>query len=250
MKNIREIAASSDRQWPLPDRNWSVRMKWHDLLFAHWPVPAERIQSTLPPGLMVDTYDAKAWVGVVPFRMTDVVPRGAFAVPWLSAFLELNVRTYVTFGGQKPGVWFYSLDAANPIAVRIARWRFNLPYMNSSMKLERDGETIDYRSTRTHRNEPSADFFGTYRPVGKGYLAKPGSMEFWLTARYCMYSQDRQQNVYCGEILHPPWELQAAQCEIQQNTMLDPLGISTDTQPILHYAHYTDVVAWSNDLVQ
>src|SRR5689334_17967541 len=110
------LAETDHRPWPLPPGPWHMRMSWRDLLFAHWPLPAETLRPFIPPKLTLDTYDDQAWVSVVPFRMTAVVPRYAPPVPWFSAFLELNVRTYVT-GNGKPGVWFFSLDAANPVAV-------------------------------------------------------------------------------------------------------------------------------------
>ena len=126
----------SDRTWPLPKRSHVMRMGWHDLLFAHWSFEPEEISCLLPDNVTLDTYNGKAWVAIVPFRMTDVAPRGIPAVPGMSAFPELNIRTYVTLQG-KPGVWFFSLDATNPIAVRLARTAFFLPYMDARISIEK-----------------------------------------------------------------------------------------------------------------
>src|SRR6266508_3536850 len=126
------ISDTAHRPWPLPQRPWIMRMQWHDLLFMHWPVNRDALRRYIPPRLEIDTFDGSAWIGVVPFRMSGVVPRLLPPVPYLSAFPELNVRTYVSAEG-KPGVWFFSLDAGNPIAVEAARDVFHLPYYNAQM---------------------------------------------------------------------------------------------------------------------
>lgn len=228
----------------MPRHPWVLRMRWSKLLFAHWAVPPEAIASRLPEGLTLDTRDGQAWIGVVPFLMSDVAPRGCPAVPGLSRFLELNVRTYVVRDG-KPGVWFFSLDAESKFAVRMARATFNLPYMDASMSLERDGtHDVRYQSERTHRGEPSALFDATYAADGPPFYAKPGTLEHWLTARYCLYSADRRGNVYRGEIDHPPWRLQQAACNIRRNAMGEPLGVDFVDPPHLLYAAPIHVRAW------
>src|SRR5262245_10075958 len=121
------ITDTEHRPWPLPGRPWVMAMRWHDLLFAHWPVDPAVLRPLIPASLQIDTYDGQAWIGVVPFRMTGVRPRFVPPLPGLSAFAEINVRTYVTIE-QKPGVWFFSLDAANRLAVWAARLSYHLPY--------------------------------------------------------------------------------------------------------------------------
>lgn len=224
-------------------RPWLMSMRWHDLLFMHWPVPARALRPLIPAGLHLDTYENEAWIGVVPFYMTHVRPRFVPPVPGLSAFAELNVRTYVT-AGDKPGVWFFSLDAASKLAVRAARWGFHLPYFDAKMRVERADE-VRYRSTRTHHNSPPAKLVMRYRPTGKVYRSKPGTLEHFLTHRLCLYSADRRGNVYRGDIHHRPWALQSAESEIQANRMTDQIGLKLpDTRPLLHFAKRLDVVAW------
>jgi uncharacterized protein YqjF (DUF2071 family) len=222
-----------------------MRMTWSELLFAHWAVDPELVEIHLPNGLTLDTHEGKAWVGVVPFVMSDVAPRGFPAIPRLSRFLELNVRTYVVKDG-KPGVWFFSLDAANPIAVRAARTTFSLPYMDADMSLAEDkgSSTIQYDSNRTHRAEPSASFSARYRSSGESFHASPGTLEHWLTARYCLYSANKKGTVYRGEIDHSPWPLQEATCEIRENTMGDPLQFDFSGTPHLLFAKLIRVHAW------
>jgi uncharacterized protein len=234
----------SDRTWLLPKQPWVMRMTWSDLLFAHWMVDPHVVASLLPAGVTLDTHDGKAWVGVVPFLMSNVAPRFCPSIPGLSRFLELNVRTYVSVGG-KPGVWFFSLDAASRVAVRVARATFNLPYMDAKMTISQDnGGTVHYQSTRTHRDEPSAEYDASYSVAGEFCRAKVGSLEHWLTARYCLYSTNRRGRVFRGEIDHPPWSLAPVTYTERTNTMVHGLGFSLEGEPHLLVAKPVDVQAW------
>ncbi len=226
-----------------------MRMRWHDLLFAHWPFDAGEVEACLPTNVKVETYDGQAWIAVVPFHMSDVAPRGVPAIPWLSAFPELNIRTYVTFDG-KPGVWFFSLDATNPIAVRVAKLAFHLPYKDARMSIaEREG-WFEYSSVRSRtRNEAPTDFVGRYRPTGEVFHAQPGTLEHWLTARYCLYTTDRKGRILRGEIDHPPWPLQKAELKIDKNTMFEWLNLEPKGSPHLLFSKFLQVQAWTNDHV-
>lgn len=233
------------RPWPLPTQPWVMAQVWHDLLFAHWPIPAVEMTGLLPSGLALDTWEGEAWVGVVPFRMSGVRPRIFPAMPGLSAFPELNVRTYVRVD-DKPGVWFFSLDAANPIAVAVARALFHLPYFRAEMGCEAEGETIRYTSKRTHSSAPPAELRGSYAPNGPVYHSAPGSLEAWLIERYCLYSVDGRGRIYRGEIHHAPWPLQQAEAAFERNSMAQAAGIVLpDIPPILHFARRLDIVAWT-----
>lgn len=229
------------RAFAAPGRPWIMWQKWHDLLFAHWPVPAAVLRPLVPAPLILDTFEDQAWIGVVPFRMTGIRPRCLPALPRLSAFPEINVRTYVTLGG-KPGVYFLSLDASNPLAVRLARRWFRLPYQGACMKLVTKDGWINYSSAR---NGGTARFEGRYRPCGDVRRAPPGSLDHWLTERYCMYPVDVRGQVYRGDIHHAPWPLQPAQAEISVNTMVESLGFSLPQRPpILHFSRELHVVVW------
>ena len=133
---VRSMKPISDehRPWPVPARRWDMTMTWHSLAFLHWPVAAESLQASIPEPLVLDTFAGQAWLGVVPFGMSNVRPRWAPPLPGVSRFPEINVRTYVTHDG-KPGVWFYSLDATNWLAVRGARALFHLPYYDARIQL-------------------------------------------------------------------------------------------------------------------
>jgi hypothetical protein len=219
-----------------------MRQSWSDLLFAHWAFPAAAVRPLIPAGLELQTWEGKAWIGVVPFRMHGVRPRWLPAVPWLSAFPELNVRTYVTRDG-KPGVWFFSLDAANPVAVWIAQQMFHLPYRNAQMTCQSDREGwVNYHSVRS---DGTTILKARYRPVDEPVPAATGSLDDWLTARYCLYAADPRGNIYRGEIDHPAWPLQRAEATIETNTMLQPLGLDVPpVPPLLHFSRRLDVVVW------
>jgi uncharacterized protein YqjF (DUF2071 family) len=209
----------------------------------HWPVNSEVLQPLVPPELPLDTFDGQAWLGVVPFGMSGVRWRGTPALPWLSAFPELNVRTYVTLD-NRPGVYFFSLDAANRIAVAFARRFYSLPYMRARMRLIHDSELIRYASIRTQTGVPPARFAARYRPAGPVFHAEPGTLASFLTDRYCLYTLDRRGRVLRGEIDHAPWPLQPAEVEVRRNTMVEPLGVKLTGDPLLHFAQRVDMVAW------
>lgn len=225
-----------------------MRQRWHDLLFAHWPVAALDLRRHIPASLEIDTFDGQAWLGIVPFRMSGVRPRFTPALPWLSAFPELNVRTYVrdiSGANPRPGVFFFSLEAANPVAVALARRWFHLPYFRAQMGLEHDGDAIVYHSRRVHRHAPSAEFQGRYRPVGDILRVAPDSLDSWLTARYCLYTTDRDGHLLRGEIDHRPWPLQPAEAEFMTNTMAISHGLVLPAiPPVLHFSRFLDVHVW------
>src|SRR5579862_2211663 len=185
----------------MPAGPWLVTQTWHNLLFAHWPIDAAVVRARVPPQLALDQFDGRAWLGVVPFEMTNVAPRMVPALPWLSAFPEINVRTYVTVGGR-PGVYFFSLDATNPIAVRAARTLFRLPYFHASIDVTCEpAERIAYRSRRTGGD---ATFDARYGSIGSPFDAAHGSLEYFLTERYCLYTANAAGRVSRTDIHHPP----------------------------------------------
>jgi uncharacterized protein YqjF (DUF2071 family) len=238
------LARVSHRPWPMPAAPWVMTQTWHDLLFAHWPIDARQIASKIPAPLQLDTFDGSAWLGIVPFRMTNVAPRAVPAMPWVSAFPELNVRTYVRVD-DKPGVYFFSLDAGNPVAVAVARTLFNLPYHTASMEVTVGDGTVSYLSERRDENGVDALLTASYEPDGGVFQAEPGSLEYFLTERYCLYTVGRDGRAKRLDIHHPPWPLQTATATFQTNTMAEANGIHTPASaPLLHFAKRQDMVAW------
>ena len=221
-----------------------LSMRWQDLLFAHWPVDPETVAQALPDGLSIDTYNGDAYLGVVPFVMSDIRPRGS---PVGLGFGELNLRTYVRAEGS-PGVYFFNLDADDRIGVRLARSIFRLPYYRAAMDIGTDCEgkdrTVVFRSRRLSRNAKPARFEGRYGPEGTFSEPKPGSREAFLTERYRFYTADDRGRIYYGDIEHEPWRLAPAWAAIPENPLFDANGFERpDGEPTLRFAAPIDVTA-------
>jgi uncharacterized protein len=232
------------RPWSLPSGPWIMEQSWYDLLFAHWKVDAAVLRPHIPAELEIDSFEGQAWLGVVPFRMSGVRLRWTPALPCLSAFPELNVRTYVSAQGR-PGVWFFSLDAANPVAVAAARLSFHLPYFRARMTCTDVDGWIQYQSERTHPGAPRAVLEARYRGAGEAFEPQRGTLEHFLTERYCLYSAASGGRVYSGEIHHSPWLLQPAEARFARNSMAEAAGLPIPVElPLLYFAQRQDMVAW------
>jgi uncharacterized protein YqjF (DUF2071 family) len=232
--SIRERPAG----WPL------MRQWWGKLLFMHWAIDAERLRPLIPKRLTIDTFEGVAWIGVVPFTMWGIRPSFTPPVPGTSAFHELNVRTYVHYEGV-PGVWFFSLDANSALAVWGARTFVHLPYFNARISLEQQADTISYSSTRTHRNASPAEFEATWKIGERIQTTEPGSLEFFLTERYCLYAARGDEKLYRLRIFHPPWPLREASLSSFHSTMIEAQGLPTPAgEPLLHYAEELKVDIW------
>ena len=232
------------RPWPVPDRPWAWRQTWCDLLFAHWPIPVSALRPLVPPELTIQQFDGTSWIGVVPFRMQGVMRRPFPDFPWISAFPELNLRLYVEAEGM-PGVWFLSLDAGNSLVVWAARRWFHLPYFHARMSIEGLPASASYRSFRLSRPQ-GVEFTAEYEPVSEPYLSEPGTLEHWLTERYCLYAQSPRGQIFRAEVHHQPWPLQRASATVFRNDLLRPHGLTiSGPPPLLHFSRRLDVVVWS-----
>jgi uncharacterized protein YqjF (DUF2071 family) len=193
----------------------------------------------IPAQLELQEFDGSCWIGVVPFQMAGVMRRPLPDLPWVSAFPELNVRTYVELDG-KAGVWFLSLDATNPLAVWAARRFFHLPYFRAQMAISAKASGFHFTSARA-----GADFAASYHPSSALLQPARGSLEHWLTERYCLYARAANGSIWRNDVHHHPWPLQLAEAEFERNTMLRPHGLSLPTPPaLLHFSKRVDVVVW------
>lgn len=237
------LEVTAHRPWPLPAAPWLMRQGWYDLLFAHWPVAPEGLRALVPETLPLDVREGTAWLGVVPFEVRGARARGLPGVPSATDFLELNVRTYVTVN-EKPGVYFFSLDAASALAVLGARTFFRLRYYEAEMRREHDAGWTNYRSRRI--DAPAADLVCSYRPVGPVLPpAEPGTLEHFLTERYCLYTATRSGRVLRADIHHPPWPLQPAEARFERLGAAEVLGVPfREAPPLLHYAAAQRVLIW------
>lgn len=219
-------------------------MTWEELLFLHWPVDAAALRRHLPVGVELDTFDGAAWLGVVPFRMVKTRWRWWPPLPTAHDFPEVNLRTYVRVGGRS-GVWFLTLDAASRLAVEGARWTFGLPYFTARMACERRGERLHFASERRDRRGPAATFRAAWRATGEARGAAPGSLEHFLTERYCLFAL-RRGRLVCGEIAHAPWLLARADVRIDACDMTRVLDLELCGAPASALiASPQTVAAWS-----
>ena len=230
------LEQTEHRPWPLPERPWVMGQTWDDLLFVHYRVPSETLRAHVPDGLGVEEHSGAGWLGVTPFVVTALRARGLLPLPFVSSFRELNVRTYVTRDG-KPGIWFFSLDASSQVAVEAARRLYRLPYFRADISMERRAGEILYDCSRADGKA----FGAAYRPDGGVFTAEPGSLEEFLTERYCLYAE-YQGDLYRADIHHRPWPLQPARARIDLNTM-PPFRVS-QSDPLVHFSARQDVVIW------
>ncbi len=245
------LRETAHRPWALPDRPWLMAQSWEALLFAHWPVPVDELRRVVPRELPIDTHDGTAWIGVTPFHVGAIRLRGTPHVPGLTSFPETNVRTYATVAG-KPGIYFFSLDAASRLAVEAARRAYRLPYFLARMSVRRAGDWVDYTSVRVSRDGPAAQLRARYRSSGRRFKALEGSLEHFLTERYCLYTFDERRRVHRSDIHHAPWPLQPAEASFTVNTMAAPVGQQLDVaaDPLLHLAERQDVLIWSPEPIE
>ena len=237
------VQSTAHRPWPMPRGPWLMMQSWHNLLFAHWRVDATELRRMVPGVFELDLFDDEAWLGVVPFYMTNVNLRAAPPLPWISSFPEINVRTYVRVA-DRPGVYFFSLDAARWLAVAAARALLNLPYYSADMMVERRGNQVRYESSR--KTTRAAVFQATYEPAGAPFAAPRGSIEYFLTERYCLYHHSRRGHPYRLDIHHRPWSLHVARAMVATNTMAAASHLTLNGDPgLLHFAERQDVIAWA-----
>ncbi|RQW73612.1 DUF2071 domain-containing protein [Lysinibacillus composti] len=219
-----------------------MKQIWSDLLFAHYPIKYEVLRKLVPEALHLDSYNGMCWIGVVPFRMSGIRLRGLPSIPGTDQFPELNVRTYVTLDG-KPGVYFFSLDAANWLAVKGAKTLYHLPYWHADMEIKNSGTNIEFKSKRLQDNE--IELACSYRPISEPFQASKGSFEEWMVERYCFYTLNSSGVPLRCDILHEPWRLQEAEAEFRYNSILSKQGIDVASDsPIVHFAKKIEVRAW------
>ncbi|WP_066289911.1 YqjF family protein [Bacillus sp. FJAT-29937] len=231
------------RPFPLPSKNWIMRQTWRNLLFIHWPIPSEILRKHIPSSLEIDTFNGSAWLGIIVFLMDGIYPRGLSNLSILPKFQEVNVRTYVKCNG-KSGIYFLSLDVCDWASYTIAKRWLRLPYHSSQISIEKKGKNFHFESIRKRNTEITLD--GIYTPLEEVYLPNEGTLDHFLTERYCFFSSSNGTHTYCLEIHHQPWKLQKAELEINHNTLFAPLNIDvSEVRPISHYSIGTDSLIWN-----
>lgn len=246
--NPKEILSHTQhRPFPIPKGPWLMKQGWNDLLCAHWPVDTEDLLPHIPRGLELELWEGRPWISLIPFRLSPLRVRCTPPLPFVSDFLELNVRTYVTRNG-KPGILFLNLEASSKLAVAGARTLAHLPYHHARMSISKDDfESFRYVSVRKHPHADDVVFKGTYKPVNdKVFHAQPGTLIHWLTERYCLYTTSPSGEILEGDIHHFPWPLQEAELQLDTNTMTNYHGFKlADSPSIVTYAKRLEVLFWA-----
>jgi uncharacterized protein YqjF (DUF2071 family) len=232
------LRETDHRPWPLRQGRWLVGQTWERSLFAHWRVDAAAVQELLPDGLEVDEHDGAAWLGVHAFRVECVRVHGTLPVPWISSFSQLNVRTYVR-AGEKPGIWFFSLDTPSSLAAETARLVYRLPWHTCRLEIAERSGRLEVSAARA----AGRVFTARVSPRGTPAPAAAGSLERFLLERYCLYARDG--GLQRAELHHRPWLVQPAVGAVDLNTM-GPLELALGTEPpLLHVAATQDVLSWA-----
>ena len=235
-----------------PDATAIMRQDWHHLLFLHWEIPEEKLRPLVPPELDIDTWEGKAYVTVVPFTVTGARPSFTPPLPFLSSFLEVNVRTYVLHRGGHPGVWFFSLDASNPVVVAAARAAFHLDYTNAHIEFATDDkeERFAFHSSRSDTTTPASCTI-EYSASGAVQPALAGTLEHFLLERYILYARDGERQLYRGRIHHAPYPAQKGEIHRLEETLVWAAGLKrAEVAPIAQYAREVNVEIFALDRVE
>jgi uncharacterized protein len=249
------LVRTSHKPRPLPAGRWAMTQRWNDLLFAHWPIPAAKAESLLPDWLEADTYQGSAWLGAVPFWLDRIKVRGVPAIPGLRNFPDLNLRTYVrdrTTG--TPGIYFFSVDSNNVLAVAAARMVYHLPYFLSEMHLEQRSEREFAFYSRRRFRKDQVIFKARYRGLGPSRRLveiRGGSFEYFMSERPCVFSVNRGGQPIRANLHHVSWPLEEAEAEIERNDLAAAVGLELpEIEPILHYSRRLAVYVWPAELVR
>lgn len=247
MTSVKLIKDIAHRPYPLPSKKWIMKQVWNDVLFLHWRVPSEALHPYIPPPLQIDTFEGDAWIGIIAFKMEGIYFRGLSAISVVPTFFEINVRTYVRYNG-KPGVYFLSLDVNDWASLNIAKRWYRLPYHRAKLSIENAQQTIHYKSSRL---QGKAAFTGICKTTPDVYLPEEGTLDHWLTERYCLYAADQRRNIFCGDIHHRPWPLQKSEINIRNNTLFTPFRLDLPmSRPIVYFSKGLEALMWNCEKLQ
>ncbi|MEK3889702.1 YqjF family protein [Bacillus sp. FSL K6-3431] len=231
------------RPFPLPSKPWVMTQMWENLLFSHWPIPLDIIRKHVPPSLKMDLYQGSAWLGVIPFYVNHMKLRGVPEIPYLRSYIELNVRTYVTYQG-KPGIYFFRLDANKWPAVIGGRIVAFLPYRLAQMNMKITDNKIYFQSESQNPSGSKKVLNLTYSSTSKAYLPPQNSLEYWLFERYCFFTA-RGNHLYRGDIHHDRWRVCSAEAMVHTNTIASFLPHSFfESSPLVHFTAQKKVFIW------
>lgn len=236
------LSVHRHRPYPLPLWPWFAHQRWENVLFLHWPVSPRLLSTQIPPELELDVYDGTAWIGLVLFQVKDMHPRQLPALPWFRSYLQVNVRTYVTYNGRG-GVYFFTLDVEKWPARAFGKMLYSLPFRKAKIKMEKRGQDV-YFVNRWEKKQWSEELVCTYTPVSSLFSPKASTLDDWLIERYCLWSK-RKGKLLRTDIHHVKWKLQKAEANIYSNSMASFLPRTIFQQsPLIHYAAGQQALFW------
>lgn len=242
---MNNMGYTGHRPYVLPSRPWIMRQVWQNFIFVHWPVSMESIRALVPSCLEIDTFDRQAWIGIYTFRTQGLYLRGFPSLSLFSPFYGINLRTYVTYKG-KPGVYFIHLNSTHWTALRIARAWYRLNYFHAKIRFSNDGEYLVYDGIIQSHKGTSSTYHIRFSPESMVYYPQREKLDYFLTERYCLYSVDSKDHLYCAEIHHSPWPLQKANAEILNNSLTKFYNLQlTNQKPVFHFSKGVDVLIWN-----
>ncbi|HWK22969.1 MAG TPA: DUF2071 domain-containing protein [Ureibacillus sp.] len=235
-----EVGSLKQKRKQTIDLPWIMKQTWNDVLFAHYPIQRKVLEKLVPRELTLDTFNDTGWITIVPYLTSSMHLRGLPPVPGLATYPGFNIRTYVNVNG-KPGVYFFKLIAANYIASYAAKCFFRLPYSYMKINYRRPNDVIVFESEK----KSGIQLLCNYKSLSAAQPTEKGSMEEWLVERYCLYTVNKKGVIYRADILHEPWNLEKAEADFYENTLLSSLNIISETEkPILHYAKKRVIQFW------
>lgn len=228
------------RPFPLPDKKWLMTQTWENLLFCHWPVEYDVIRQHVPAELELDTYEGRCWIGIIPFQVNKMRLRKMPPVPYLRTYLELNVRTYVSYKGV-PGVYFFTLDADKSLAVLGGKVGALLPYREAKIKMTKKRGFVHFESDACGPDWMKGKLKLHYQPVSRAYSPSADSLEYWLFERYCFFTIGKK-NIYRGDIHHTRWKIE--QANVLMEEVPSYLNDIATHPPVCHYSHKKQAFMW------
>ena len=233
--------------FPMPNRPFAISQEWRELTFMHWKVDPERLKPHLPDGLEIDLFNGEAYVGVIPFVMKNVRPRGLPSVPGISTFAEFNVRTYVIKDGQA-GVFFLTLDAKSLVTCFYAPRAYGLPYRYAKAKVKYEGESLQWRS---RRSSDGAELIGSTSNKGPLQSSDSNTLEHYFFERYCLYTE-HQGCIRRAYVYHQPWSFTEAEVNLESNTLLESynMGLDALSPDLIHYSQGLLVKTWPIEVAE
>jgi uncharacterized protein YqjF (DUF2071 family) len=214
--------------------------RWESLTFLHWAFDPPAVQRLLPRGLVVDTFEGRAWVGLTPFLMRRLRPPLLPTLGPLSTYPEINLRTYVRGPDGRDGLWFLSLDTAR--VLNMLAGTLGLHYAWSGMRVARAENSVAYTARRRLPAASPAPRVDVQIDLGEPLpTAQVDERTHFLTGRWRAYHAVASR-LLVTPVEHPPWPLRQATVRDFSEQFVHAAGLPSPTEPpLVHFSDGVDV---------